>query len=593
MHKKINPLVHLHQSNIIEYKNKDLYLKWIELYDTISETDREYMQQKSNVFTYRPLISVIMPVYNSSIEFLELAIQSVLKQIYPYWELCIADDASTQIEVKNILELYAKKDARIKVVYRRSNGNISLASNSALELATGEFLALFDHDDELSENALYKVVEELNKHPDAVLIYSDEDHISQEGKRAHPYLKSDWNPELIYGHNFISHLGVYKHSLVKQLGGFRTGFEGSQDYDLALRVIERAQEHQIRYIPYVLYHWRRVAESVSNSNIEKCQLAARKAIQDHLDRLNISGAKVAANPLIPEVYRVIYPVPEKPPLVSIVIPSKDKLELLRACIQSIVQKTDYPNYEILIVSNNSKNAKTFAFFNSMKHFKNIKIIEYNVPFNYSKINNFAAKQTKGDVLLFLNNDTEVLDSSWLNEIVSHAVRPGIGIVGAKLYYADDTIQHAGIIAGLNTLVGHVFSKVSNKNYGYMGKAALCQNFLAVTGACMAMRREVFDALEGFEENNLKIAFNDVDLCFRAYSKGYKIVWTPFAELYHYESRTRGRPETDTEIEQEEHEIQYMRHTWEHLLKNDPYFNPCLSLSCGNYSLAFPARRAWP
>lgn len=533
-----------------------------------------------------------MPVYNMSEKWLRLAIESVLKQLYPHWELCIADDASTATHVKEILSYYTKRDSRIKVVYRETNGHVVETSNSALQLATGEFIALLDHDDELTEHALYKIAEELNSYPNAVLIYSDEDKIDEHGIRCEPYFKSDWNPDLFYSHNFINHLGVYRRSVVNEIGAFRKGYEGSQDYDLALRVIEVIAPEQIRHIPHILYHWRFLPESVSNSTAYTCEGAARKAIQSHLERQKVVGAQVVQNPFLPNFHRVIYPLPKVQPLVSIIVPTKDKVDVLKCCVESVLKKTEYPNYELIIVDNQSQKQETHDYFEQLKHHQKVKIISYNKPFNYSKVNNFAVEHTHGEILLFLNNDTEVIVSSWLTEMVSQAIRSEIGIVGAKLYYPDDTIQHGGVIGGFGSVAGHIFCRWPRKKHGYMGKDSLTQNFLAVTAACIAMRRSVFEELNGFEENTLAVAFNDVDLCLRAYKKGYRILWSPFAELYHYESLTRGRAQTQEEKNQEKKEINYMVKHWGDLLQKDPFYNPNLSLTCPHYSLAVPPRKSW-
>ncbi len=588
----VNPLVHFEKSNKEYPYEQDEYLRWVNLYDTLSAVDRKKIKKEVRTLSYKPLISVIMPVYNTPEEWLKLAIDSVRNQLYPHWELCIADDASSAPHIKKMLSKYAKKDPRIKVVYRETNGYISEASNSALQLATGEFIALLDHDDVLAEHALYKIAEELNHYPDAVLIYSDEDKIDANGKRSEPYFKSDWNPDLLYSHNFINHLGVYRRSVVNKVGGFRTGYEGSQDYDLVLRVVEVATSSQIRHIPHILYHWRFVPESVSNSKGYTCEDAARKAIRAHLERQKVVDAQVVANPFLPNYHRVIYSLPKTLPLVSIIVPTKDKMDVFKCCIDSVLQKTEYPNFELIIIDNQSKQQETHDYFEEIKRHQKVKVISYDNPFNYSKINNFAVQHSQGEVLLFLNNDTEVISPSWLTEIVSQVRRDEIGVVGVKLYYPDDTIQHAGVICGFGSVAGHLFWRLPRNSLGYMGKHALSQNFLAVTGACMAMRRSVFEELNGFEENTLVVAFNDVDLCLRAYKKGYRILWTPHVELYHYESLTRGRPQTEAEKTQEEREINYMIEHWGALLHKDPFFNPNFSLTCTHYTLAFPPRGSW-
>ncbi|MCA0403592.1 MAG: glycosyltransferase [Proteobacteria bacterium] len=582
--KHLNPLVHL--------EKKTSYQKWVELYDRQSETDKEKMSSVITLFSKKPLISIIMPVYNAPEKWLRVAIDSVLKQIYPYWELCIADDASTMPHIKKALESYMKQDSRIKVIFREQNGHISLASNSALELATGEYLALFDHDDELPPHALFKVVEEINQHPNAKLIYSDEDKIDCNGNRSQPYFKSDWNPDLLHGHNFISHFGIYQRQLVNEIGGFRKGYEGSQDYDLALRVSERLKADEIRHIPHILYHWRMIPGSTALNSKAKnyAYEAARLAIQSHLDRMNIK-AKVTENPLIPHFNRVIYNLPETLPLVSIIIPTKDKHLLLKKCIDSILKKTNYASYEIIVIDNQSSKSKTKVYLNELKRHKQISVLSYDKPFNYASINNFAVSQCKGEVITFLNNDTEIISTNWLDELVSQTLRQEVGIVGAKLYYANKKIQHAGVILGLgkNGIAGHIHHQLAAKNYGYVGKAVLVQNFLAVTGACMTMRREVFNQLKGFEES-LAVNYNDVDLCLRAVKLGYRIVFTPFSELYHHESQTRKALKSSDNKMRNREEENYMRDKWGELLMKDPFYNSNLSLDAFDYAIAYPPRK---
>ena len=589
----LNPLVHQYKNNrskksvIVNHS----YKNWIALYDTLTDQDRNIIHTQIKNLPHKPLISVIMPVYNTPSQWLMLAIESVIKQLYPYWELCIADDASTDPEIKTILENYRRNDPRIKVIFRTENGHISAASNSALSLATGDFISLLDHDDELAEHALFKVAEEINAHPNAVLIYSDEDKIDTYGVRSGPYFKSDWNPDLLYGHNFISHLGTYKRSVIHAIGGFRLSYEGSQDYDLALRVIETVKADQIRHIPHVLYHWRMIPGSIALNNDQKnyAHDAARKAIQSHLNRIGMREAKVEPHPIIPTFHRVVYPLPKMLPLVSIIIPTKDKVHLLKQCVRSILTKTDYPAFEILIIDNQSVSRKTFKYYKELEDNHKIKILFFNEPFNYSKMNNFAVEKANGELITLLNNDTEVISTNWLKEMVQHAIRPEIGIVGAKLYYPDNTIQHAGVIAGFGGVAGHLYSKCKNKSHGQAGKAVLTQNFLTVTAACITLRRSVFQEIGGFEENNLVVAFNDVDLCFRIYKKGYRVLWTPFAELYHHESATRGGPKSSKQKEQSLKETQYMREHWLDLIKKDPFYNPNLSLDKKDCSLAFPPR----
>lgn len=564
------------------------YKTWVESYDTLSDSDREAILTRIDKLEYKPLLSIVMPVYNVEEIWLRTAIESVRKQLYPQWELCIADDNSSQPHVRKVLEEYARKDSRIKIVFRRENGHISAASNSALELTSGEFVALLDNDDELSEHALYMVVEELNEHPKPDLIYSDEDKISEKGERYEPHFKSEWNPDLFYSCNTISHLGVYRTSIIKKIGGFREGYEGSQDYDLALRFIEQIPEGHIRHIPHVLYHWRAISGSVALASGEKnyAHEAARKAIRSHFERKGIEAIVTEGHN---RFHRVVYPVPSPAPLVSLIVATRDRVELLRQTIYGLLNETDYQAIEIVIIDNQSSDPATLSYLRDLQRDSRVKIIQYNAPFNYSVLNNLGVRESKGEIVGLINNDIKVISPEWLKEMVSHAIRPGIGIVGAKLLYPDDTVQHAGVILGVNGVAAHVHKFIPRNSTGYFNRAMIIQNLSAITGACMLLRRKVFDEVGGLDEVNLPVAFNDVDLCIRIRERGYRIVWTPYAELYHLESASRGSDHTPENKPRFIKEIEYMRSVWSHILPNDPYYNPNLTLTREDFSLAVPPR----
>lgn len=566
--------------------NEDNYVKWIKLYDTI--TDEDILRIKTHIekLKLKPVISIIMPVYNTPEKFLREAIESVINQIYPYWELCIADDASTEPHVRKILEEYKSKDKRIKVTYRETNGHISESSNTALELATGEFVAFLDHDDVLSPLALYFVAVEINNYPNVNVIYTDEDKIDEYGNRRDPFFKPDWNYEYFLGANYICHFLVYRKSLVDSVGGFRKGFEGAQDWDLALRIIEKIPHNTIRHIPFVLYHWRIHSQSTAHSIGAKpyARESQYKALMEHFQRNNID---VELIDVLGVHWRVRYKIKEKP-IVSIIIPTKDKKDLLERCILSILSKTKYSNYEIIIINNNSEQEETFKFFEFLKtsYPKKIKIIDYNVPFNWSKINNYAVNFAKGELFLFLNNDTEVINDDWLEEMVSHIMKKDVGVVGAKLYYPNNTIQHAGVILGIGGFARHAFRYFPKDSPGYFARLTLAQELSCVTGACMLVKSEVFEKVGGFDEK-FAVAFNDVDFCIRVTQLGYKIIFTPFAELYHYEGISRGIDTLDNPRFRKE--IQMMQERWGSLLLNDPAYNPNLTLDREDFSLAFPPR----
>ncbi|HEY0079835.1 MAG TPA: glycosyltransferase [Pyrinomonadaceae bacterium] len=564
------------------------YQAWAALYDTLNDSDREAILERIERFDYKPLISVVMPVYNVEEVWLRKAIESVRKQLYPIWELCIADDNSTEPHVRQVLEEYAARDSRIKVVYRQTNGHISASSNSALELASGEFVALLDNDDELPEHALYMVVEELREHPEADLIYSDEDKIDEKGERCEPHFKTDWNPDLFYSYNMISHLGVYRTSVVKKIGGFREGYEGSQDYDLALRFIEQIPEEHIRHIPHVLYHWRAIAGSVALAAGEKnyAHDAARRAIRSHLERKGVEAVVTEGHF---NFHRVIYPVPEPAPLVSVVIATRNHLELLSQVVRGVLEETDYQAVEMLIVDNQSTDSETIRYLREIQQDPRVSVIAYDAPFNYSAINNLAVRRSKGEIVALLNNDIKVISPEWLGEMVSHVVRPGVGAVGSRLLYPDGTVQHAGVLLGINGVAGHAHRFILGDAGGYMSRAMVIQNFSAVTGACMLMPRRVFEEVGGLDEDNLAVAFNDIDLCIRITERGYRIVWTPYAELYHLESASRGRDDTPENAPRFAKEVEYMMHVWKERLAYDPNYNPNLTLKFEDFSLAVPPR----
>jgi O-antigen biosynthesis protein len=567
------------------------YQEWVEAYDTLIEEDLIAMRQQSEGLPHKPLISVLMPVYNPPETWLRLAIESVRRQTYPYWELCIADDASPGGHVKPILEEYRAKDPRIKVLYRSTNGHISAASNSALTLATGEVVALLDHDDELPPHALYLVARELNAHPDAAIIYSDEDKIDETGRRYGPYFKPDWNPALFLTQNCISHLGVYRTALMREVGGFRAGYEGSQDWDLALRIVERVSGEQIRHIPHILYHWRAITGSTALAIDQKnyASDAQIRLLQSHFERC---GMTVQILPATGSHWRIKYPLPTPAPLVSMIIPTRDRSDLLRRFLDSLWKRTTYPHYELIVVDNESTDPQTLEYLDQLVAQNKIRLLRYAAPFNYSAINNLAVRHANGELLAFLNNDLEVITHEWLEEMVSHAVRPDIGAVGALLYYPDNTIQHAGVILGLRGVAGHAYDHKPRGHSGQMGRALLLQNLSAVTAACLVMRRSIFDEVGGFDDN-LSIAFNDVDLCLRIRQAGFRNLWTPYAELYHHESATRGQDDTVEKQIRFRQEVDYMLKRWGEVLPRDPALNPNLTLDRADFSLAFPPRTTKP
>jgi glycosyltransferase involved in cell wall biosynthesis len=566
------------------------YEDWIAQFDAETPSDQAALRRRVRALRGQPLISVILPVYNPDLKILAVAIESVERQLYERWELCIADDASTDPDVRPFLERKAQDDSRIKLTFRERNGHISACTNSALQLASGEWCALLDQDDAFSKKALAFVAFEIDQYPDAGLIYSDEDKIDEVGVRSNPFFKTDWNPELFLGQNYINHLGVYRTGLLRSIGGFREGFEGSQDYDLALRCVERLQPEQVRHIPRILYHWRAVAGSLAAVADAKpyAKEAARRAIADHLQRRGIAGWVEPCAENV-ESHRVVYEMPDLLPLVSIVIPMRDRVELIEQCIASIREQTDYPSIEFVIVDNGSVETTTLEFLQTIEQQARACVVRDNDAFNFSRLINRGAAAAKGDVLAFLNNDMEANERGWLREMVSHVVQAGVGAVGARLWYPDGTLQHGGVIIGLGGVAGHAFPRIPHGHAGYFNRAYLQQNCSAVTGACMLVRREVFEQAGGFDEVNLAISFNDVDFCLRLRAAGLQNVWTPYANLTHHESASRGHQRTPEEQAQFVREATYMQRKWGIELLHDPFYNPNLSLNLPGFELAAPPR----
>ncbi|MBD8496252.1 glycosyltransferase [Pseudomonas syringae] len=561
------------------------YESWQQQIEIPSQPLKALIRKKASSISKSIKFSIVLPTYNTPEKYLRKCIESVTSQSFQNWELCIADDASTSPNVKKVLEEYRKKDSRIKVFYREKNGHISLASNSALELATGTHVALLDHDDELAENALFYFAELLHNNPKIEIAYSDEDKISESGQRYDPHFKSDWNPELIFSHNYISHLGVYKRSLIEKVKGFRQGVEGSQDYDLLLRCLKHVSEENIAHIPRILYHWRSIEGSTASAAEGKSYTddAGQKALTDYFKAVN-KAIDVLPGP-VPNTYRVKWPLPKVKPLVSLIIPTRDRVSLVEIAVRSILEKTTYTNYEIIIIDNGSVEPETLEFFKKIrKETKKVKVFAFNKPFNYSEINNFGVSKSKGSIIGLVNNDVEVISPDWLDEMVRLAVRPEIGCVGAKLYYSNDTIQHAGVICSLGGVAGHSHKCFPRNHPGYFHRLVLPQALSAVTAACLLVKRKIFLAVDGLDEVNLKVAFNDVDFCLKVGAAGHRNVWTPYAELYHYESISRGAEDSPEKVERFNNEIAFMKNKWPSILSHDPYYNINLTKDLEDFSI---------
>jgi len=567
----------------------DSYAAWVKEFDTVGARERIVLRRDLRNLRRHPLISIVMPVYNPDLVYLSAAINSVRAQIYQNWELCIADDASTDALVAQTLNEHAAADSRIKLTFRERNGHIAACSNSALQLANGEWVALLDQDDLLPEHALAVVAATIRDHPDAGLIYSDEDKIDQSGARCSPFFKPDWNPELLLGQNYISHLGVYRRALLQEIGGFREGYEGSQDHDLVLRCIEKLRPAQIRHIPRVLYHWRMIEGSAAAIGGAKpyAQKAARRAIADHLQRENIPGTVVPC-PENPYWYRVIYHLPSPAPLVSVIIPTRDQVALLQRCLTSLRENTDYTPIEIVIVDNGSRAPETQALFRELSQNASVQILTDTDEFNFSRLINQGVRAARGEILALMNNDIETENTGWLREMVSHAIRPEVGAVGARLWYPDGRLQHAGVVLGLHGLASHAFQRFPPQPISPMNRTfVLSQNYSAVTAACMVLQKAIFNDLGGFDEN-LPSNFNDVDFCLRLHGRGWQIIWTPYADLIHRESASRRHIFGPAGHAQLSGEAAYVQEKWGEQLQRDPFYNPNLSHSIG-FTLAWPPR----
>lgn len=556
------------------------YGYWLREHE-LRTSERALIAQLLPLLPRTPKISVLMPTYETPERYLRAALDSVVDQLYPHWELCIADDASPSPHVTAVLEEYAALDDRIKLVVRERNGHIAAASNSALALATGEFVALLDHDDVLTRDALFHVALLLGDHPDADMIYSDEDKVDDSGMRRDPYFKPDWSPDSFLGRMYTAHLGVYRRSLVEAIGGFRVGFEGSQDYDLVLRLTERTTK--IHHIPRVLYHWRIHEESTAASGGAKEYAfeAGRRALAEALERRGEPG-QVQRLPDLGS-YIVRYAIRD-PARVSIIVPTRDHADDVERCLSSIFARSTYPDFEVVLLDNGSTDPPALeAFAGWPERDPRVRVVPYDVPFNFSRINNYAVTQSTGRYLLFLNNDTEVLVDDWLEAMVEQAQRPSIGAVGAKLLYPDGTVQHAGVVLGIGGVAGHSHKYSDGAAHGYFNMLRTVNNYSAVTGACMMIRRDAFQAAGGFDER-LAVAFNDVDLCLRLRAAGLYNVVLPHVVLYHHESKSRGHEDTPEKQARFVAEQAVMKERWNVGGLDDPHYSPHLSVMTEDYTI---------
>ena len=548
---------------------------------TFTEEDRTRVSSELLSLEKKPLISLVMPVYNVDPAWLETAIESVKTQLYENWELCIVDDASSSDET--IAYLKNIRHPQIRIHYLDNNRNISGATNEAIRFASGEYLAFMDNDDELTPDALFEAAKAIND-SGAELIYSDEDFIDLDGEYIDPHFKPDFSPDLLLSHNYITHFVVVRKKLVQEVGLLDSRYDGAQDYELLLRLTEKTD--QIYHIQKVLYHWRKSETSTSFTADAKpgALMNAHMALQDTLDRRGIEAQVLDEK--LPFFFRVKRKIKDTP-LVSIVIPFRDKPDLLATCVNSILDHSTWDNYEIIAISNNSRSSETFTLIHQLEQKSpRFRCIEFNEEFNFSRVVNFGVTQSKGEYLIILNNDIEVISWDWIESMLEHAQRQEVGAVGAKLLYPNNTIQHAGIIIGLGGYAGHAHKLLPINYPGYFNLLHKIHNVSAVTGACFMISRQKYDSINGFDEVNFKIAYNDVDFCLRLREKGLLNVFTPYAELYHYESISRGYEDTEEKQQRFSGEKARLRERHADIFEQgDPYYNPNLTHDDENYSLA--------
>jgi GT2 family glycosyltransferase len=570
------------------------YSRWIWRYDSLNDTDRAAITNRIAWLPNHSVISILI-IGGVSVHFLADSIKSVLAQLYPYWELCITLDVAAE-QLLRETDVDWARDPRIRVTRVETIGDDTTAGGALFGNATGELVTFLRSGDLLAEQALYEVAVAFLERPSLDLLYADHDEIDASGQRWNPWFKPDWDPDLLLGHNYLGESIVYRRAVLEEVGFLRKGFPGAEFYDLALRATGTIAPDAIGHLPALLYHRR--SENQKNgdsSNRTSAVDSARRAVRSYLDSNGYTDVALSPAALMPEANQIIWTLPEHLPLVSVIIPTRDRADLLAQCVDGILSRTDYGNLEVLIVDNDSQETKTIALFNRLcNDDSRVRILRFPGPFNYSALNNAAAHEAKGEILLLLNNDIDVIESGWLRELASQANRLDVGAVGAKLLYADGGIQHGGIVLGPDGQAHHVHRYADGAEAGYRGQLAVTRTLSAVTGACIAMRRDVFFEVGGLDEVNLTIAFNDVDLCLRLGDHGYRVVWTPFATLFHLESASRGLEDDPIKQRRFFRELQYMRRTWGALVDcKDPFHNPNLLLSHGSTEgdiLCAPRRR---
>jgi GT2 family glycosyltransferase len=571
----------LHPPDVSDYEI------WTRKYDTISAIELAAFRQRAQALTARgPRISVLMTACDTPEPLLRRCLDSVLAQAWENWELCVACDGSATPHVAQVLAEYASRDPRIRIASRDDNGPLSPVGAAALGIARGEFIALLDVGDELRPHALLRVAESVAADPELAIVYSDEDRIDAAGQRADPDFKPDWNPDLLCSHDYFGGLTSIRAALLREAGGFGERFDGNGNYDLVLRCIEKIPATRIRHIPEILYHRQAIGNPGASAS-DNASAAGARALAAHLRRIG-TEATIETMGLPATFNRVRRTLPRPAPRISLIVPTRDRVELLRMCVESILAKSTYPDFEIVVVDNQSRERGALEYLDALRNRERVRVLTYDAPFNYSAINNWTAQRCDGRLLGLVNNDIEVITPDWMEELAGFALRANTGAVGAMLYYPDDTIQHAGVLLGMLGLAGHIGCRKPRGWPGHAGRGLVAQNLSAVTGACLLVRREVFEEVGGLDER-LPVAFNDIDFCLRIRERGYRNVWTPFAELYHHESASRGEDDTVEKLARFRREVAFMQQRWGTALRDDPAYNPNLSLQSHCFELAFPPR----
>ena len=571
-----------------------IYKEWISKTEPLLV---DLVDEQFSRISQRPLISILMPVFNTPPELLKRAIDSVICQSYENWQLCICDDGSTDPTIPDLLKKFCDTNSKIEIIRVDVNSHISTATNAALKLAKGDWISFLDHDDSLAAHALKAVVVEIDRNSSLKMIYSDEDKITEAGVRCQPFFKTDFDRLLILGQNYVNHFLTIKKEEILRVDGLAPGAEGVQDWDLVLKVSENAIDTEICHIPMILYHWGIHSESTaSESGVEQkkyIELLGVRIVSEHLDRTRKS-ADVSLAPINHWV-KVKWQLPTPLPKVDIIIPTRDGKKL-RDCVSSLLANTSYPNFSVSIIDNGSQKRSTKRFLRKLDALPQINISKDSRPFNFSRLNNDAVRRSTAPIVCLLNDDVEIIDGEWLSIMVGHLLQDGVGVVGAKLLYPDMTIQHAGVVLGINGVAGHVHSREMDLYHGYFGNASLSRNVSCVTGACLLVWRDLWNEIEGLDEKNFSVAFNDVDFCIRVRESGKQVIWSPDAKLVHHESISRGFDTHGEGKKRFDKEVFAMRNKWKTELNSDPFYNPNLSLDHSNYQLGELSRLlagTWP